>query len=184
MTGPASLPDNYYERRGVIPPAPAPDPYCDHRPFDACRCLTRSPIVRFLEARIAETEEAVRIAAETGLAKFGGDPAATAIVITGHDGRTLWDTDILLAECEAKRAIIRQHEAWPVLVEQVDDFPQISPADGLQGISLAMGRRIAWLTEREYIRRFGVEAPTAPMIRTLAAVYRDHPDYLDEWAAE
>ena len=40
-----------------------------------------------------------------------------------------------------------------------------------------------WLTEQEYVKKFGEAPPTAPMIRTLAAVYKDHPDYRPEWEA-
>lgn len=85
----------------------------------------------------------------------------------------------VLAECEAKRAIIKQHGDWPVLVER----PPVMEVDStnLQSVSCRMSQDIAMLTERGYVSRFGVEPPTAPMIRTLASIYSDHPDYQDEW---
>jgi hypothetical protein len=39
------------------------------------------------------------------------------------------------------------------------------------------------MTEQEYRNRFGDGPPTAPMLRALAAVYSDHPDYRAEWAS-
>lgn len=86
----------------------------------------------------------------------------------------------VLRECAAKREIIKQHEAWPVLVEQPLEFTD--RVDDGNNVIFQASRKMAWLTEREYMKRFGVEPPTAPMIPTLAAVYSDHPDYQDEWS--
>jgi hypothetical protein len=86
-----------------------------------------------------------------------------------------------LAECAAKRAILKQHEEWPVLVERAPDHLS-HDADDLQSMTFRMSREIAWLTEREYVKRFGVEPPTTPMIKALAAIYAEHRDYRPpEW---
>jgi hypothetical protein len=96
-----------------------------------------------------------------------------AVHIAQHDPARV------LAECEAKRAIIKQYEEWPVLVER---SPHISSdADDLQSMTFRITSQIAWVTEREYVKRFGVEPPTTPMIRSLAAVYKKHPGYKKEW---
>lgn len=122
-------------------------------------------ITEFLEARIAEDE------AEAKWVEAEGDHGSSPIQ---HPAR-------VLAECSAKRAIIKQHEEWPVLVErQPSEIEQV--AAWLNDFTYRMYREIAWLTTKEYIKRFGVEPPTAPMIATLAAVYKDHPDYDPEWA--
>lgn len=126
-------------------------------------------IVEFLEARIAEDEAQAynvlvfRMIPETGMP---GNQAIPARV---------------LAECAAKRAIISQHQKWPVLVERKpSELEQV--AAGLDDITYRMTREMAWLTTREYIKRFGVEPPTAPIIAIMAAVYKEHPDYQQEWA--
>lgn len=122
-------------------------------------------IIEFLEARITEDEAEARglqQESDFGLEAFG---------------------NYMLAECAAKRAIIRQHEEWPVLVEREPSQLE-SVAGGLESITYRMTREIAWMTTREYVKRFGVQPPTAPMIRTLAAVYKDHRDYQKEWAAD
>jgi len=86
----------------------------------------------------------------------------------------------VLAECRAKRAIIEQHKDWPVLVERKPEFTEAS--NDIHSMTYRATQEMAWLTEREYVKRFGVEAPTTNMIRALAAVYADHPDYQQEWA--
>jgi hypothetical protein len=122
-------------------------------------------IVEFLEARIAEDEREANVClAQYRRGEGGSSPR--------------WKRQ--LAECSAKRAIIEQHGEWPVLVERAPsgDFD----ANDTQSMTYRMVKEIAWLTEREYVKRFGVEPPTTPMLRALAAVYSTHPDYQQEWA--
>lgn len=121
-------------------------------------------ITEFLEARIAE------------------DEAQATKHLPSLSSHGLGDYGLrVLAECEAKRAIIEQHQNWPVYVEsEPSELEQV--ASGLNDVTYRMTRQMAWLTTREYVKRFGTEPPTAPMIRTLAAVYKDHPDYQQEWA--
>lgn len=86
----------------------------------------------------------------------------------------------VLAECEAKRRIVELHKAWPVLVTRQPTFEPPGPAD-VSAMTFRMSQQIAWATEQEYRERFGDEPPTAPMLRALAAIYADHPDYDPEW---
>lgn len=123
-------------------------------------------LIEFLEARIAEDEAEAKPMA----ALEDDDRGGWAIVYAER----------VLAECAAKRAIIKQHEDWPVLVERESEISH--DASDLNSVTFRMSRETMWLTEREYVKRFGVEPPTAPMIRILAAVYKDHPDYQQEWA--
>lgn len=120
-------------------------------------------ITEFLHARIAEDEREATVA-ESEFA---------------HGGYGSFSPARVLAECEAKRAIIAQHEQWPVLVSTPPVLKQV--ADFVDNMTYRATQQLAWVTEREYVARFGVEPPTAPMIRTLAAVYADHPDYREEW---
>jgi hypothetical protein len=136
-------------------------------------------IVEFLEARIAEDEAAIDRRGPYPHSWHGTDIAGSYSPqcpdCLGVQGRAR-----VLAECAAKRAIIKQHEEWPVLVESKPRTEEVS--SDLQGMAYRMTREIAWLTEREYVKRFGVEPPTTPMLRALAAVYKDHPDYDEDWA--
>lgn len=124
-------------------------------------------IIEFLEARISQDEDHARKLAETDRR-----PVLSLANTINHPQR-------LLAECAAKRAIIAQHQSWPVLAEKPTEFS--TSDDGLNGISYRASQQMIWLTEHEYVNKFGEEPPTAPMIRTLAAIYADHPDYKTEW---
>ena len=84
------------------------------------------------------------------------------------------------ADCEAKRRIVELHQSWPVLADRPPTFEEVDSSDPTQ-LTMRMTRQIAWMTEQEYRARFGDEPPTAPMLRTLAAIWADHPDYRDEW---
>ena len=114
-------------------------------------------IVEFLEARIAEDE-----------------------LRANYYGPLAMGTARVLAECAAKRAILEQHKDWPILVEKKPEFTEAT--NDLNSMSYRVTQEMVWLTEREYVKRFGVEAPTTNMIRALAAIYRDHPDYQEAWA--
>jgi len=92
-----------------------------------------------------------------------------------------WDPARVLAECQAKRAIIRLHQSWPVLVEQSPKFEQ---GDDLSTVTMRLTRQIAWLTQQEYRERFGYEPPTTPILRAMAAVYADRDGYDPAWAVE
>lgn len=128
---------------------------------------SRMNITEFLEARIAEDERAA-----CKLAEADRRPLLSIASTINHPQR-------LFAECAAKRAIIEQHKDWPVLVEKKPEFREDS-ADP-QSMAYRVTQEMVWLTEREYVKRFGIEAPTTNMIRALAAVYKDHPDYQQEW---
>lgn len=140
-------------------------------------------ITEFLWSRIAE-DEAVARGVMDGPGDAGGKGLwSVQIGVSGNNARfahVAADPARVLAECAAKRAIIKQYEEWPVLVQGEMEMRQVG--EDLQSMSFRASRQIAWLTNREYVKRFGTEPPTAPMIRTLAAVYADHPDYKPEWA--
>ena len=122
----------------------------------------------FLLARIAEDEEVAR----------------NTPPVDHRWDYTLWvrfDSTRVMAECEAKRKIIAFHESWPTLVQTPAKFER-DDVD-LDNYTYRMSQEIAWLTTREYVARFGIDPPTAPMLAALALPYADHPDYLPEWSA-
>lgn len=133
-------------------------------------------LTEFLLARIAEDEALAedtlgayaRHSSSWGTPSTGvvdlGDPDVDGLIPFG-DGPVAehvahWDPARVLAECEAKRAIIALHDEWPVLIESE---PEVLT------------------TRREYVRRFGAEPMTTPMLRAMASVYADHPDYDPTW---
>jgi hypothetical protein len=156
-------------------------------------------LVEFLTARLDE-DEAVARAATDGpwLAKGASvDGARHQPVVMGgwdsagslQDAATYSDAAHIarhdparaLREVDAKREIVKWHESWPVLVETEPTFDPDAGGDDMGSHVMRMSRQVAWLTQREYVKRFGSEPPTAPILRHLAAIYADHPDYRDGW---
>lgn len=165
-------------------------------------------IAEFLTARLDEREHAAKTCADAfpspwelsdrgWMAKVSADAPAFRTVAELEQSKTLdgegWvgnylqhiafhDPARVLADIAAKRAIIEFHKQWPVLVEGPTKFDQPDPSD-LDSMVLKMSRQIMWATEQEYRNRFGDEPPTTPIMRALASVYSDHPDYRQEWTA-
>lgn len=131
-------------------------------------------LAQWLLTQIAEDEKMA--------AGYEGVPLSS-IIEYAEDSGPYWLTISarrVLAECEAKRAIIEWHKNWPVLVETPPNF-EPTVLDDPQSMTLRMTKQIAWLTQQQYRERFGDEPPTAPMLRHLAAVYADRPGYREEW---
>ena len=121
------------------------------------------PLTAFLKARLDEDEATAKAAA-------GGDPggstARTAkdVAVALHVG--MHDPARVLREVEAKRAIVAEHEP-----DRVGKFGSEEAA-----------RCLVCLTDREgYEELWEADEWPCATLRTLAAVYRDHPDYRSEW---
>lgn len=120
--------------------------------------MTEHPIVDFLLARIAEDEAdahhvsrwATFIAGDGGLS--GG--------YTSMEGR-------VLAECQAKRAII-EHE-----------FDNIAEDDAEYGDGCTVEELRAGACRDPRVSKLA--AGGDPILRDLALLYADHPDYRQEW---
>ena len=160
-----------------------------------------SDLTEFLLARIAEDEAVARAIMAEGYSEgrwqwdmHRNAPYRSALV-DEHDRVVLppKDDDVfpsrnvaehiarhdparVLAECEAKRRIIAFHESWPVLI-QTEPSLELTPETWVA----KMTSDIAWLTNAEYVKRFGTDPPTAPMLLAMAQVYADHTDYREEW---
>ncbi|MFI2562993.1 DUF6221 family protein [Paenarthrobacter sp. NPDC018779] len=136
-------------------------------------------IIEFLEARIAEDEAAAR-ACDVPAWSIRDEPDEHLWVegLSIHAADSNWDACIavadarhavrhnparVLAECAAKRAIMREHELDLGMREPYCD----SCAEW-------------WMSE------LGEGPPMVkypcPTVKAVAAVYKDHPDYQQEWA--
>lgn len=77
--------------------------------------------------------------------------------------------------------IVGWHESWPVLVETEPKFETFQPGDGLDQVGMRMTLMFDWISTNEFKKRFGKEAPTAPLLRQLASMWDDHVDFQQEW---
>jgi hypothetical protein len=119
-------------------------------------------IREFIEARIAERETLTMIRSEW------------------------WAREIGLTN-EALRDILDLHNNWvialegPIKIEPPMAVSELKDMAYPDAIHFTASREIGFVTEQQYRVRFGKEPPTAPMIRTIAKIWRHHPDYQQEW---
>lgn len=116
-----------------------------------------SELVEFLQARISEDEVIARATLATGAIRDGaGEPWSLSHM--DEYGVICIEPTRVLAECEAKRRIIKLADDATSLDMQVDS-----------------GFRIG--------RRSEVAEPYVGdvILRSLAQPYRDHPDFKPEW---
>jgi len=117
--------------------------------------MSTQTITEFLEARIADDEAR----ASSGWARLGDSRWETT-----DYGQDFLTPSAVLAECAAKRAIIGDHE----LVAKMYLKDYCSTCADWENSELGEGPP-------------GVEHP-CPTVQALAAVYKDHADYREEWA--
>ena len=78
--------------------------------------------------------------------------------------------------------ILRWHNTWPVLVETPPVFEDAEDmATTTDMIAFRVTQQLDWLTTQEFKKRFGKDAPTAPLIRQIAQMWDTHPDFCEEW---
>ena len=121
-------------------------------------------INEFLLARIAEDEREANIC----LAQYQ----------RGEGGSTpRWTRQ--LAECAAKRAIVDVATSWEHSYMDEDMWYScplaVAPGEMEEGSGYS--------GDEEAVCRCGLEARQLKLLQPLAAVYSDHPDYQQEWAA-
>lgn len=110
-------------------------------------------LTEFLLARIAEDEERAEVGALYPGQHTGWLNAVVGGSYVGFSDR--FTPDRVLAECEAKRRIVER-------------------------CAESESQNYAWVSGQRFGRPEGVEDLRA-IIRDLASVYADHPDYSDEW---
>jgi len=154
-------------------------------------------LTEFLEERIAEEAAMAQAAIDDDSGQDGGfedkfneltrPPSGVGFAQGGFGDACarmiVWNTPRrVLAECEAKRRIIEWHQSWPVLAEKPPEWEVPAGHDDLSSMTFRMSQEIAWMTQREYVARFGDQPPTAPILKFLAVPYKDHPDFNPAWS--
>jgi len=128
-------------------------------------------IIEFLEARIAEDEEAARAAAWQDCGWEARGDSVCETLSFGAD---------CIARCDESEeaAHIARHDPARVLAECAAKRRILAMADGSADFQKAMPRP-------GYAQPF--HSPSIDILmmtaRLLASVYADHPDYWQEWAA-
>ena len=93
------------------------------------------------------------------LARIAEDEAAAALIrATKRERQSPWTSSRVLAECEAKRRIVEMYAAAHLAGIALRDVD-------IQGQTIAQSANV------------GIES----VLKILAVVYADHPDYQQEW---
>lgn len=77
--------------------------------------------------------------------------------------------------------LLTMHKNWPVMVLSEPDYTFDTSSDN---IVYRMSQKIVWATQEEYRKKFGSEPPTAPMVARMAEMWKQHPDFNQEWLSE
>lgn len=83
--------------------------------------------------------------------------------------------------------VIEQHRSWPVLLETptevkpIDDYDALAYRD-LNHITYSINCQIEFVTRAEYTKRFGTEAPSTPVLRSIARMWKHHKDFNEAWS--
>lgn len=117
-------------------------------------------IYNFIEARIAEARE-------------------------GTQGMRLRGIEHVNFMFDAIEAVLDFHKNWPVLVEKpaeirkMESFKNIT--ETLDSYRMEFVQEYDFLLGQEYMKIFGAEPPTTPMLRRIASIWASHPDFNPEW---
>lgn len=123
------------------------------------------PIAEFLKARISEDEADARAASEERLLEISMEGRR---IIYDAGFMQMFTPTRVLAECAAKRSIIREHE--PVNYTGLGiDSPNACSLCGCLRVNMH-----DW--------KWKDDSFPCHTLKALAAIYKDHPDYRQEWA--
>ena len=73
-------------------------------------------------------------------------------------------------------------EIWPVMTQEKPELEQIRTVDDFHTVAYQLRQNIEWHTRDSYKQRFGMDAPTNPIVISFAKIWKDHPDFKPEWS--
>ena len=82
------------------------------------------------------------------------------------------------AELAFKRKVLELAKLWPIY--NIKEFDPRTP----DAITLVMTSRHEWMLRESYIKQFGKEPPLTPLVKMMAEIYSDHPDFDPEWRTQ
>lgn len=78
--------------------------------------------------------------------------------------------------------IVKTHdEIWPVLTTEPPALQKIETVADFDTVSYQLRQNIEWHTRDSYVKRFGNEAPTNPIVLAFAQIWEGHVDFQSEW---
>lgn len=90
--------------------------------------------------------------------------------------------DPWLTLIDSQLEIVQMHAKWPVFI---DEEPTLSVFDDYDidrnRLSVQVSKKIIWMEQQEYVKKFGTQPATAPFIRKLVERFSHHEDFQEEW---
>lgn len=104
----------------------------------------------------------------------------------GTEGMRLRGVHHLRSMFDAMEAVLDFHKNWPILVEGPMEVEPPNAFDDLEGklnsYKMSFTKQYDFILGQEYMKLFGGEPPTTPMLRRIASIWSVHPDFKEEWA--
>lgn len=82
---------------------------------------------------------------------------------------------------DAIEVVLEMHRGWPILVHTEPQVDVVAGDDYLGQVKMQMTQQMDFVIHEEYVRRFGSEPPTTPMLRQIATIWYKHPDFNQDW---
>jgi hypothetical protein len=79
--------------------------------------------------------------------------------------------------------IIKIHdEIWPVLTQEPAELQKVETVADFHTVAYQMRQNIEWHTRDSYIKRFGAEPPTNPIVLSFARIWKSHDSFQIIWS--
>lgn len=73
-------------------------------------------------------------------------------------------------------------EVWPVLTQEPPELQTVRTVDDFNTVAYQMRQNIEWHTRDSYVKRFGTDPPTNPIVLALARIWKTHDNFQLAWA--
>lgn len=78
--------------------------------------------------------------------------------------------------------IVKVHdEIWPVLLTEPPALQKIETVTDFNTVSYQLRQNIEWHTRDSYVKKFGTDPPTNPIVGAFARIWEGHVDFQPQW---
>lgn len=73
-------------------------------------------------------------------------------------------------------------EIWPVLTTEPPELQVVKTVDDFNTVAYQMRQNIEWHTRDSYVKKFGTDPPTNPIVLSIARIWKTHDNFQLVWA--
>ena len=73
-------------------------------------------------------------------------------------------------------------ELWPVLTTEPPQLQKIETVEDFNTVSFQLRQNVEWHTRDSYVKRFGTDPPTNPIVLSFARIWKTHDNFQLAWA--